>query len=721
MPRKVLFAATVVRGHIAAFHLPYLKWFHDNGFEVHVASADDTGGDPIPYCDVFHPIPFDRRPFSPRNIKAYRRLRRVMEQEQFTLVHCHTPVGGVLARLAAAGSRKNGTKVIYTAHGFAFYHGAPPGTALFRSIERLCARLTDLIITINREDAAYAEKHLPCRTAYVHGVGVDEAIYHPSKEKRESARTALGIPADRFMLLTVGRLDRNKNQETAIRAAADLIHEGGSLFLLIVGEGARRKKLETLAAKLGIRESVRFLGYRADIPALLCAADAYIHLSHAEGLPRAVLEAMASELPVIASDARGNRELVDQNGGFLCPVTDHIAVSRAIRVLAENPALREKLGAYNRTKIFPYTLENTLREMSACYRSVLNPPTRVLHVLSSRLCYGAEHVVCDMMEQFRHDSDIEMAYASPDGEIAAALAARDLSYFPMKTFSRSELKRIIRTYHPDIIHAHDVRAGVLASLCGKGTKLISTMHVNNPAMRKKSIKSILYAAVSRRFSRIFWVNHSAMTEFAFAGLVAGKSEHLANIVFLPSIRAKAETAYAAKHTQYDGVYIGRLEPQKDPLRLVRILAAVICRLPDARFAIIGDGALLTEAKQSAAALGIGKNIDFLGYMENPYGVLAKARVLLMCSRFEGLPMVILEAGALGVPVVSVPTDGIREVITDGENGFLSNSDDTLAARAAALISDDALHMRMHRAALSHAEETNDGNLYKNRLRAAYFS
>lgn len=172
---------------------------------------------------------------------------------------------------------------------------------------------------------------------------------------------------------------------------------------------------------------------------------------------------------------------------------------------------------------------------------------------------------------------------------------------------------------------------------------------------------------------------------------------------------------------YAGIYLGRFEEQKDPMRLMRIFAGILKRCPNVRLAAVGSGSMLTETMAYAKELGISEHVDFPGYLENPYTLLAGARFLLMCSRFEGLPIAALEAGALGVPVVAVKTDGLAEAVEDGESGFLSDDDEMLIRHAAALISDDALYAAVHAAAYRYSEEINDGDAYKNKLRRTYFS
>ena len=208
--RKVLFVATITK-HIIGFHTPYLKWFKEQGYEVHVAS---NGDEPIAYCDKHFNLPFERFPFKKNNLKVYNQLKEIINENNYQIIHCHTPVGGVLARLAAKKVRKNGTKVIYTAHGFHFYKGAPLlNWLIYYPIEKIMAKYTDCLITINKEDYEFAKKHLHAKKIeYVHGVGVSKSKFNfdmTPDEKNELRRT-IGLKEKDFVLIQVGELNKNK-------------------------------------------------------------------------------------------------------------------------------------------------------------------------------------------------------------------------------------------------------------------------------------------------------------------------------------------------------------------------------------------------------------------------------------------------------------------------------------------------------------------------------
>ena len=371
--KKVLFVATVVKTHIMEFHIPYLRMFQQAGWETAVAARNDyeTPSDcVIPCCDRYYDIPFERSPLKPSNLRAYRQLKRVIDEGEYDLIHCHTPVGAFLTRLAAGKARKKGTKVIYTAHGFHFYKGAPKLNWLaFFPVEWLCGFLTDVLITINREDFCFAQKHIHAgKVCYVPGVGVDMDRFGGS---RETGREKLGIGNEEFVLLSVGEMTENKNHRLALRALALL--EEKPIRYVLVGRGEQMEALQAQAQELGITDRVIFTGYRNDVAELYPAADAFFFPSFREGLSVALMEAMASGLPAIVGKIRGNTDLIDDGvEGVYMPLTPEGA-AEAIRKLYDDPALRSRLGEAAREKVRRFSAPEVQRKMREIYRDTMGP------------------------------------------------------------------------------------------------------------------------------------------------------------------------------------------------------------------------------------------------------------------------------------------------------------------------------------------------------------
>ncbi|SEC07059.1 glycosyltransferase family 4 protein [Paenibacillus sp. GP183] len=368
MAKKVLFCATVDY-HFKAFHLPYLNWFKEQGWEVHIAAS---GNMELPHINGRFDIPIQRSPFKRRNLEAYNQLKLIIDENQYDIVHCHTPMGGVIARLAARGARRNGTKVIYTAHGFHFCKGAPLlNWLVYYPIERMLSHFTDCLITINEEDYALAVYHRfkAKRIEHVHGVGVNTDRYKPIDEiqKRES-REVFGYQSSDFLMFYAAEFNENKNQQLLIQALALLKVEAPQAKLLLAGDGPFQEACRELAVKLEVEGSVHFLGHRNDIPALLPLCDVALASSLREGLPVNILEAMACGLPVVASENRGHSELVkDTVNGFVIRNLDSRQFAARLVELYKSDELRKKFGVENIHRVQRYSLAQVGLELSGIY------------------------------------------------------------------------------------------------------------------------------------------------------------------------------------------------------------------------------------------------------------------------------------------------------------------------------------------------------------------
>lgn len=374
--KKVLFVATVVKLHIMVFNIPYLEWFKKNGYEVHVAARNDYEKKEecnIPFCDKFFDLPFERSPIKKANLYVHKELKKIIANSDYEIIHCHTPMGGALGRLAAcsAQKRKKGTKVIYTAHGFHFFKGAPLiNWLVYYPVERSLARYTDVLITINKEDYDRAKDFKAGRIEYVPGVGIDTGRFKNVEVDKEEKRKSVDIKNDDFVIISVGELNKNKNHQAIIRAVAKLKNE--KIKYILCGQGPLETELRELSNELGIKSQVKFLGFRKDIPELMRAADLFAFPSFREGLSLSLMEAMASGLPVVCSDIRGNVDLVDdQQGGFLIKPTNIEDVADKIRTLVQNQEVRCGMANFNLNKISRFNLDNVLLEYKRIVKNLI--------------------------------------------------------------------------------------------------------------------------------------------------------------------------------------------------------------------------------------------------------------------------------------------------------------------------------------------------------------
>lgn len=373
--KKVLVLASVA-SMIDQFNMPNIALLQEMGYEVHVACNFENGstvsaervallkgclGELGVPC---HQIDFDRNALNLGHAaKAYRQVKGLLEQEHFSFVHCHSPIGGAVARMAC---HETGTKCIYTAHGFHFYDGAPAKNwALFYPMEKMLSRYTDVLVTINHEDYERARtKFHAKKTVYIPGVGVDLSRFEGPFD-REAKRAELGLAPGDFAIIAVGELNENKNHRVLVEALPNLPE---NVKLFVAGVGPLHDELLALAEKLGVADRVCLLGYRSDIPALLNACDLFCMPSLREGLPVSLMEAMASGLPVAASAIRGCEDLVDDEGGRLFDPGDEASAASTLSALSSVDAERlAELGAHNREKIKAFGVDSIVGRLREIY------------------------------------------------------------------------------------------------------------------------------------------------------------------------------------------------------------------------------------------------------------------------------------------------------------------------------------------------------------------
>lgn len=368
--KKVLFTATV-DSHILQFHLPFLKLFKENGYEVHVAT---NGKEDIPYCDYKHTISFERSPLKFNNIKAIKQLKKIIDIEQFDIIHTHTPMGSVVTRLAAKEARKKyHTRVIYTAHGLHFFKGAPlKNWLLFYPVEKYLSKYTDTLILINQEDFDLCKrKFKKCKDIqYVPGVGIDESKFNftMSDNEKINLRNSLGLKKSDFVMIYAAELSKRKRQIWLINSIKDLLYVHDDIHLLLPGKDSLNGKCQKLVEKLKLEKQIHFLGYRKDIPKLLKISDLALSSASQEGLPVNIMEAMYIGLPIVTTDCRGNRDLIQDNiNGYLVSLEDNESFSKSIENIYNDNSRSGKFGQKSKEIINGYLLDRIMIDIKNIY------------------------------------------------------------------------------------------------------------------------------------------------------------------------------------------------------------------------------------------------------------------------------------------------------------------------------------------------------------------
>ena len=377
MKKKVLMLSSVA-SMIEQFNMDNIKLLQELGYDVDVAcnfiQGNTCSNEVIDELKRklnnmgvnYFQIDFSRSVFQlHKEYIAYKQVKKILEENNYYFVHCHSPIGGVVGRLVCS---QYNTKCIYTAHGFHFYKGAPlKNWILFYPIERLLSSKTDILITINREDYKLAlDKMKASRIEFINGVGIDSSKFLLKLFDKEKKRCELGISSSDVMVLSVGELNKNKNHEAIIKALAQI--DSKNIHYFIAGQGNKKEYLQSLAKEYNV--NLHLLGFRTDIIELLNVADIYAFPSQREGLSVALMEAIAAGLPCVVSNIRGNVDLIDDGeNGYLVDANDISGYSKAIKKIIDlDEKEKNNYKEYSLNKINNYDMKKVRVKMKEIYK-----------------------------------------------------------------------------------------------------------------------------------------------------------------------------------------------------------------------------------------------------------------------------------------------------------------------------------------------------------------
>jgi glycosyltransferase involved in cell wall biosynthesis len=377
---KLLMIATVP-SVFRDFLFPFADYFRSQGWQVDAMASKISA---CPRCTkTFNrvwDIEFSRNPRDLKNIfLAPRTIREVMATEQYDIVHVHTPIAAFVTRYTLKNLRKqNKTKVIYTAHGFHFHSDANPlKNAVFLTLEKLGGAWTDYLVVINHDDERSAERFrlVPAeKIVYMPGIGVEPNYYNRqniSEADILQLRQELQLTPNNKIFLAIAEFTLNKRHRDMVSALARLGKP--EIHLVIAGFGPKPLMDATreLAIALGVEKQVHLLGYRQDIPTLLCASVATLLVSEREGLPRCIMESFCLETPVIGTNIRGIRDLLTEDCGLLVQVGDIEGISAAMNWILDNPQKSKMMGQKGHEYMSVYDLKNIIKLHEELYHKAL--------------------------------------------------------------------------------------------------------------------------------------------------------------------------------------------------------------------------------------------------------------------------------------------------------------------------------------------------------------
>jgi glycosyltransferase involved in cell wall biosynthesis len=424
------------------------------------------------------------------------------------------------------------------------------------------------------------------------------------------------------------------------------------------------------------------------------------------------MEAMAEGLPCIVSDIRGNIDLIeDEKGGYLCRPGDANAFAEKITTLRNSKELRSRMGLYNRNKISEFDEKIINQRMKEIYSDIemRNGGIRILHFLKTGNYSGAEKVAITLISEMKNKYGCEGIYVSLSGNIDDVLEKNGIEHAVIKANTVKEYQRVINRYHPDVIHAHDFGASVIASNTKNHAVMISHLHNNPPWIKKICLRTLMYAYAARKFQKVLVVSQSVLDEYVWKKSFLAKAVVVGNPVDSKKVICLADKE-AENIEKSDVVFLGRFTHQKNPIAFINIISACKSKNRKIHALMLGQGELYGKCKDKIVQLGLEQNVKQLGFKENPYGYLKKTKVLCVPSVWEGFGLVVVEAFALGIPVVATPVGGMKNLVTD-EAGFLSTDEKQLSEEIIRLLTNDAYYRKKSEGALKRAQQLDNIDEY----------
>ena len=482
-------------------------------------------------------------------------------------------------------------------------------------------------------------------------IDLDKFKFDP--DARKKLRKELGIDDETIVIGHVGRFVQTKNHHFLVYAFKKYHNKNPNTKLLLIGTGPLEEKIKAQVKKLNLEDSVLFLGQRNDTNKLYSVMDIFCLPSLYEGLPVAGIEAQAAGLPCVYSD-KVTIEADAANNTYYASIKNIYSYLQTLE-----QAIANRVKNRNNIKFSKhFQIGSNVNILEKFYQQ----PLRVMHLISTDVFSGAENVACQIINLFKNNQEYIMTYCTVIGKNEEALKCRGINTTELDRFNLKSIKKAYSSFKPNIIHAHDPKATIAAVLTNKKQNIISHIHSNHRYMRKITLKSLIYHFyIEKHITGIIWVSNSAKDEYVFAKNIPKTlpSYVIQNVVDGNQLKSIAKTD--KNNYDFDIIFLGRLEDVKDPLRFVKLIEK-IKQHQEIKVAMVGDGSLRSQVEEEIDKLSLNKNIVLFGNQINPYKILLNSKILVITSKYEGMPMNALEAIACNIPVLSTPVDGLLDII-----------------------------------------------------------
>lgn len=649
-------------------------------------------------------VPPYQKPF-----KYHKELKKILEKGKYKIVHSHISTMSFFSLWAA----KSANVPVRIAHAHSTTNKQEKRKNLMKQILKPLSKVFATDYFCCSELAGrwlYGNKTYNHGRVYLLNNAIDVDKFKYNEEIRNKKRKELNIKKNEIVIGHVGRFVNQKNHEFLIDIFNEIYKQNKNSILLLAGDGPLKIEIENKVKELGLEKNVQFLGQRNDIDELYQAMDAFVLPSLYEGLPVVGVEAQASGLPCFFSSNMTEEVNLLDSTKFID--LNHTSKYWADKILKEIKSFTRKDMSLEITN-GNFNIKTEARKLEDYY---LKYNKNVLHIVNSKIYSGLEKVACDIITNPNYGYN--GIYVTQYGPVVGILKERNINYELIKNVSRKEIKRVIKKYKPDIIHAHDFTASVISSMCKKDIKLIEHLHNNNPWLKSIGIKSFSFLYAGLRADKILTVSDSIEKEFIFSRFIKKKIICIGNPINTQEIISKIKDFRAEK--KYDICCVARLTKAKNPFKFVEIIKELVKENPYIKAVWVGDGELKESVIEKIKYESLVNNIELVGFQKNPYIYMVESNVFLLTSDWEGFGLVVVEALTLGLPCVVSNVGGLKEIV-DNKCGKLCVHDNDYIIEIKKLLSNINYYEKKSKKALEKSKRLDNITQYINKINDIYKS
>ena len=593
-------------------------------------------------------IPPYQKPF-----KYHKELKRVLKEGNYKIVHSHISTMSFFSLWAAKAAKVP----IRIAHAHSTTNKQEKKKNLMKQVLRPFSKVFANRYFCCSELAGrwlFGNKTYDQGKVYLLNNAIDIEKFKYNEKVRKEKRKELNIKDNQLVIGHIGRFVQQKNHEFLIDIFNEIHKQNKSTILLLAGDGPLKEEIENKVKELGLEKNVQFLGQRNDADELYQAMDAFVLPSLYEGLPVVGVEAQAAGLPCFFStDMTKETEILDS--------TKFISLTHTSKYWADK--ISNEIKSFKRkdtTKEITDNNFNIKKEAEKIENYYYKYNRTVLHIVNSKIYSGLEKVACDIIQN--PDYQYNGIYVTQNGPIVDILKEKNISYEIIKKVNKKEIKRVIKKYAPDIIHAHDFTASVISASCKKNIKLIEHLHNNCPWLKHPGLKSFAFLYAGIKANKILTVSDSIEKEFIFSKFIKNKIMCIGNPINTQEILDKIKGFKIEK--KYDICCVARITEQKNPFKFIEIIKNLTETNESIKAIWVGDGKLKEEVNKKIKEEKLEKNIQLVGFQKNPYIYMAESKVFLLTSDWEGFGLVAVEALTLGLPCVASNVGGLKEIVNN---------------------------------------------------------